>query len=425
MTEYPDTYYASTVERDNLRPALSGDHSTDVCIIGAGFSGISTALHLAEQNVKVTVLEANRIGWGATGRNAGQIVNGLHRELDFYKKKFDSKTYSTFQKLQFEGGKVIRRIVDDYSVDCDLGKTTILAALDKKWEADLNERFSDWQQTNEAQAEIVTGTKIREFVNSDRYKAILVDYRGGSLNPLKLVFAEALQVERLGGVIHEESLVTKVIPGENTRVVTESGCVSAKKVVICGNAYLEGLLPGPQRRSIVAGSQILWTEPLDQSHADSLIPSRGCVEEGILDANFYRLTNDNRFLFGAGLNLGHQNREKIIRVLKPRMLNLFPSLENIKIVSGWSGNFLLTANHTPQVNRLNDSIYYAQGYNAFGITTTHLVGRSIAQAITSSSTEFDAFSKLTHMPIVGGDFFRVPYLLSGAYLYRLRDRLKF
>jgi gamma-glutamylputrescine oxidase len=137
------------------------------------------------------------------------------------------------------------------------------------------------------------------------------------------------------------------------------------------------------------------------------------------------LTNDNRFLFGAGLNLGHQDREKIIRVLKPRMLNLFPSLKNIKIISGWSGNFLLTVNHTPQVNRLNDSIYYAQGYNAFGITTTHLVGRSIAQAITSSSAEFDAFSKLTHMPVFGGDLLRVPYLLTGAYVYRLRDRLKF
>lgn len=423
MSAYPDTYYASTVDLGKPRSVLSGDHEADVCIIGGGFSGISTALHLVELGVKVTVLEAQRIGWGASGRNAGQIVNGLHRELSYYQQKFDAQTSSTFSKLQFEGGRIIHRIIDDYAIDCDLGKIQVMAATNSKWVAELEQKLADWQLTGEADAEVVKGDRIRDFVNIDRYRAILVDRRGGSLNPLKLVLAEAQQVENLNGTIHENSPVTRVETGDVTRVFTESGCVRAKKVVVCGNAYLEGLIPAPQRSSIVAGSQLMWTEPLEQSHADSLIPSRACIEEGELDANFYRLTHDNRMLFGAGLNLGHQDREKIIRVLRPRMLKLFPSLKDAGIVSGWSGNFLMTVNHTPQINRIGDSIYYAQGYNAFGITTTHLAGRSIAQAITSSSAEFDAFSKLTHMPIIGGKFLRVPYVMGGAYLYRIRDRL--
>ena len=416
MSAYPDTYYASTVDLGKPRSVLSGDHEADVCIIGGGFSGISTALHLVELGVKVTVLEAQRIGWGASGRNAGQIVNGLHRELSYYQQKFDAQTSSTFSKLQFEGGRIIHRIIDDYAIDCDLGKIQVMAATNSKWVAELEQKLADWQLTGEADAEVVKGDRIRDFVNIDRYRAILVDRRGGSLNPLKLVLAEAQQVENLNGTIHENSPVTRVETGDVTRVFTESGCVRAKKVVVCGNAYLEGLIPAPQRSSIVAGSQLMWTEPLEQSHADSLIPSRACIEEGELDANFYRLTHDNRMLFGAGLNLGHQDREKIIRVLRPRMLKLFPSLKDAGIVSGWSGNFLMTVNHTPQINRIGDSIYYAQGYNAFGITTTHLAGRSIAQAITSSSAEFDAFSKLTHMPIIGGKFLRVPYVMGGAYL---------
>jgi gamma-glutamylputrescine oxidase len=423
MNGYPDTYYASTVELGKPRPALSGEHETDVCVIGAGFSGISTALHLAELGVKVTVLEANRVGWGASGRNAGQIVNGLHRELSHYEQKCDAQTYLTFKSLQFEGGRIVHRIIDDYSIDCDLGKTQVMAATNSKWVAEIEQRLSDWQQTGEAEAEIVKGDRIQDFVNVNHYKALLVDHQGGSLNPLKLVLAEAQQVEKLGGTIHEHALVTRLETcSSTTRVYTESGCVRAKNVVVCGNAYLKGLIPAQQRRSIVAGSQLIWTEPLDQNHADNLIPSRACIEEGELDANFYRLTHDNRMLFGAGLNLGHQNREKIMQVLRPRMLKLFPSLKDASIVSGWSGNFLMTANHTPQINRIGDSNYYAQGYNAFGITTTHLAGRSIAQAITSSSAEFDAFSKLTHIPIVGGKLLRVPYLMTGAYVYRFRDR---
>jgi len=422
VSEYPDTYYASTVDLGKPRPVLSGDHETDVCIIGAGFSGISTALHLAELGVKVTILEAQRIGWGASGRNAGQIVNGLHRELSYYQQKFDAQTCATFEKLQFEGARIIHRVIDDYAIDCDLGKTQVMAATNSKWVVELEQKLADWQLSGEADAEVVKGNRIRDFVNIERYKAILVDRRGGSLNPLKLVLAEAQQVEKLGGMVHEHSAVTRLETDSTTRVFTDSGCVRAKKVVVCGNAYLEGLIPAPQRSSIVAGSQILWTEPLQQAHADNLIPSRACIEEGDLDANFYRLTHDNRMLFGAGLNLGHQDREKIIRVIRPRMLKLFPSLRDTSIVSGWSGNFLMTVNHTPQINRIGDSIYYAQGYNAFGITTTHLAGRAIAQAITSRSAEFDAFSKLTHMPIPGGKILRVPYVMTGAYVYRIRDR---
>lgn len=421
-TPYPDSYYAASANPAPARPALAGAHDTDVCVIGAGYTGLSTALFLLEQGFQVTVLEAARVGFGASGRNGGQIVNSYSRDLDVIEKQVGAEHARQLGEMAFEGARIIRDRVRQYAIDCDLKDGGVFAAVNQKQLRQLEEQKALWERHGHGELQLLDAQAIRGVVDTDRYVGGMLDLSGGHIHPLNLALGEAAAVESLGGVIHEQSAVVQVEQGATPVVHTAHGQVRARFVVVAGNAYLGGLLPPLAAKSMPCGTQVIATEPLSEELARRLLPQDYCVEDCNYLLDYYRLSADRRLIFGGGVVYGARDPANIEALIRPKLARTFPALRNVRIDYAWTGNFLLTLSRLPQVGRLGDNIYYSQGCSGHGVTYTHVAGKVLAEAIRGQAERFDAFAALPHYPFPGGRLFRVPFTALGAWYYQLRDR---
>ncbi len=417
------SYYAASANPAPDRPALQGRRETDVCVVGAGYSGLSTALHLAEAGFRVVVLEAVTVGWGASGRNGGQIVNSYSRDLDVIERQTSADHLSLLASMAFEGSQIIRQRVKQYDIQCDLKEGGIFAALNPRQLGHLESQQALWRRCGYDQLELLDEKGIRARVGTDRYVGGALDQTGGHIHPLNLALGEAAALESLGGVICEHSPVTEIRPGQPATVVTAEGEVSARFVVLAGNAYLGGLVPELGAKSMPCGSQIIATEPLDAATAARLLPQDNCVEDCNYLLDYFRLSGDRRLIYGGGVVYGARDPANIERLIRPKMLRTFPELAGIRVDYAWTGNFLLTLSRLPQMGRLQDNVYYSQGCSGHGVTFTHVAGKALALAIQGDAERFDAFASLPHYPFPGGRLFRVPFTALGAWYYALRDKL--
>ncbi|MCJ1887376.1 FAD-binding oxidoreductase [Pseudomonas sp. LA21] len=422
-TPYPSSYYAASANPVPARPELQGEVETDVCVIGAGYTGLSTALFLLENGFKVTVLEAAKVGFGASGRNGGQIVNSYSRDIDVIERSVGAKQAQLLGQMAFEGGRIIRERIAKYNIQCDLKDGGVFAALSAKQMGHLESQKKLWERFGHTQLELMDAKRIREVVGTDSYVGGMLDMSGGHIHPLNLALGEAAAVESLGGVIHEQSPAVKIDRGANPVVHTPKGRVKAKFVVVAGNAYLGGLVPELASKSMPCGTQVITTEPLSADLAKSLLPQDYCVEDCNYLLDYYRLTSDNRLIFGGGVVYGARDPSNIEAIIRPKMLKVFPQLKNVKIDFAWTGNFLLTLSRLPQVGRIGDNIYYSQGCSGHGVTYTHLAGKVLAEVLRGQAERFDAFATLPHYPFPGGRMFQVPFSAIGAWYYTMRDKL--
>ncbi|WP_416140147.1 NAD(P)/FAD-dependent oxidoreductase [Halomonas sp. HK25] len=421
--EHVASWYAATANPAPDRPALEGEVECDVCVVGAGFTGISAALHLAERGLSVVVLEGARVGFGASGRNGGQMVNSYSRDMDVIETKYGAETARALGDMAFEGGRIIRRRIEQYAIDCDLRDGNLFAACNPRQLKGLREHQALWERYGYRELELLEGEAVKREVASDRYVGALVDHGGGHLHPLNLVLGQAAAVESLGGRFFEQSAVEEVIHGEPVVLRTARGRVKAERVVMAGNAYLRGVLPEIEGRSMPCGTQIITTEPLGEARAHALIPRGKAVEDCNYLLDYYRLTRDHRLLFGGGVNYGGDDPADITAVIRPKLLATFPGLADVKVDHAWSGTFLMTLNRLPQFGVVNGNVYYAQGYSGHGVTCTHLAGRLIAEVMHGQGERFDAFAGLPQLPFPGGRLLRVPLSALGAWYYATRDRL--
>lgn len=417
------SYYAASANDKSLRPELLGEVAADICVIGAGFTGLSSALHLAERGFNVVVLEASRIGFGASGRNGGQIVHSYSRDMDFISRHYGKETGDKMGSMAFEGGEIIRGFVKKYNIDCDLKDGGIFAACNSKQMKELEEKKALWEQHGHTQLELMDANSIQDHVGTTRYPGGLLDKSGGHFHPLNLVLGEAAAFESLGGTIYEASPVTRVEEGETAKVHTARGCVNAKYVIVAGNAYLGGLIPKLEQKAMPCGTQVITTEPLTEAQQKALLPKDNCVEDCNYLLDYYRLSGDGRLIYGGGVTYGAREPDKIESLIVPKMLKTFPELKNVKVDYAWTGNFLLTLMRLPQFGRIGSNIYYAQGYSGHGVTSSHLAGRVLADAIQGQAERFDVIANLPQYPFPGGRMFRVPYTAMGAAYYNLRDKL--
>ncbi|QPI63681.1 NAD(P)/FAD-dependent oxidoreductase [Vreelandella venusta] len=417
------SYYAASASSTPQRPTLEGDVECDVCVVGAGFTGISAALHLAERGHRVVVLESVAIGFGASGRNGGQIVNSYSRDMDVIEKQNGAETARALGAMAFEGNQIIRQRIEKYQIDCDLKEGNLFAACNKKQWQGLKEQKALWERYGHQKLELLEGEEVKREIGSDRYVGALVDHSGGHLHPLNLVLGQAAALESLGGKIFEHSPVTRVEHGEPVTLHTPKGRVTAQRVVMAGNAYLQGLLPKLESKAMPCGTQIITTEPLSAAVAARLLPNDKAVEDCNYLLDYYRLTADNRLLYGGGVNYGGQESASIEAAIRPKMLATFPELGDVRVDYAWSGNFLLTLNRLPQFGRINSNVYYAQGYSGHGVTCSHLAGKLVAETISGEETRFEAFAQISHLPMPGGRLLRVPLSAMGAWFYAMRDRL--
>ncbi|MGC4391942.1 NAD(P)/FAD-dependent oxidoreductase [Agrobacterium sp. M50-1] len=422
---HTSSWYAASANVKSVRPTLEGALEADVCVIGGGFTGISAALELSERGYSVIVLEGVRIGFGASGRNGGQIVNGYSRDLETIAGRYGHEKAVKLGEMSLEGGAIIRSRIAKYAIDCDLVDGGFFAAFTPKQIREMEAHKAHWEKHGHGGLEMVSKADVGQYVKTDRYAGGMIDRLGGHIHPLNLVQGEAAAAESLGARIFENSRVIAVEQGENPVVRTATGSVRTKYVLVCGNAYLGTLLPEIGERMMPVSSQVMATEPLDADLIEELLPADYCVEDANYILDYYRRTSDNRLLYGGGIGYGGSDPADLTGVIRPNMLKTFPQLEKTKIDFAWSGNFALTLTRIPHMGRLSDNIYFSHGDSGHGVTTTHLLGKILGEAVAGHAERFDIWSSLPNYPFPGGKTFRVPLTVLGAWWYGMRDRLGF
>lgn len=420
---YPASYYAASAHPAPPRPPLAGDIEADVCIVGGGYSGLSAGIELAEAGFKVTLLEGARIGWGASGRNGGQIVNGLNAGLDKIEARYGRKVADFVGTMVQEGGRIIRARVAKYDIRCDLKDGNIFAAFNPKQIADLRAKQALWRRHGMDDHEILDRAGMRRHIGSDRYLGGMIDHSGGHMHPLNLALGEAAALESLGGVIHEDTPVLRVENVADRPVVHASGgTVRPRVLILAGNAYLGHAVPELERRVMPFSTQMIATEALGDK-AREILPTDMCVEDVRYILDYYRLSADGRLLFGGGTIYGGTDPADIKAKILPNLVKVFPQLSDVRVDFAWSGNCALSFSRVPQMGRLGANTYYACGYSGHGVVGSHLFGKILGQAVAGDRTRFDTFAAVPWLPFPGGRRFRVPYSMLGSWWYGLRDRL--
>jgi len=427
-----DSYYAATVAAARDRPALAGEVPADVCVVGGGFTGISAALNLAERGFQVVLLEAERIGWGASGRNGGQICTGLGAGLARVSKWLGPDDARKIFALAEEAKAIIRERCARQGIDCDLTwgyfhgapKRRHLEAL-RLEQAELAEVYGD-RDTRLAE----DAAAVSDYVASPAYLGGLWEGGAGHLHPLKYCLGLARAAEEAGVRIFEDSRVEalELKSGDQPGALTARGRVSAGALLLCGNAYLGGLAPALQAAIMPLGSYIGCTAPLGAARARALIPGNDAVSDQFHLLNYYRLSPDHRLLFGGRVGTAAPGPAELARSLRRKMLGIFPQLEDVSFDYVWGGDIALTRARTPHLGRLGKNVYFAQGYSGQGVALSGLAGKLLAEVVGGQAERFDLFTRLPHRNFPGGNFpggrlLAAPALRLALLWFRLRDLL--
>ena len=423
-TEHTSSYYAASKNWQTDYPVLKGEHQCDVAILGGGFTGVSAALRLIQHGYKVAIVEANRISWGASGRNGGQLIDGFVNDLYKLEKKIGKKGTQIAYQMGIECRDLVLERIKKYSIDCDLRFGFLDVAMNQGDIDDFHEWIEEKEKNNYPhKMEFIPKERLHEHIGSERYIAGVVNYGNGHLHPINLCIGEARAVTEQGGMIFEQSHVHKIEHGEKPKLYTEQGVMHAKKVIIAGNAYLGKTEPKLAGAVIPSGSYIIATEPLSESLANELLPSNMAVCDQRVGLDYFRLSADRRMLFGGLCNYSGRDPKSITGVLKPKMNRAFPQLIDKKVDYEWGGYLGISINRIPQMGRIENNTYYVQGYSGHGLCPAHIAGNVIADAIAGDTERFDVFDKIKHLRLPGGIWFANPALALGMMWYRLKELL--
>ncbi len=422
--DYVPSYYLASAKGIVARPSLEGEIEADVCVVGGGFTGLSTALNLAEKGYQVAVLEAERVGWGASGRNGGQINTdfpcGIERIRDWVGPDDARKLWA----LGEESKAIIRERVERHEIDCDLTWGLVLAAEkqrqldDLKRTQELYRRDYDYRKT-----EIVEKDELRGHVDSDSYLGGMTDAGAGHLHPLNYCLGLARAAEEAGARIYEDSRVVAFETAAAPSVTTERGRVRARFLVLCCNAYLGDLVPRIRRKIMPVGTYIGATEVLGEGRARGLIPRNEAVCDCKFVLNYFRLSADHRLLFGGRVSYTTLEPRNLSVAMRRSMLEVFPGLEDVGFDFAWGGYVAITMERTPHLGRLGQSTYFAHGFSGQGVAITGVAGKVMAEAIAGQAERFDLFTRLPHTTFPGGRLLRTPTLALAMLWYRMRDLL--
>lgn len=423
MTQHTASYYAATANWQTNYPALEGEHRCDVVVVGAGFTGVSTTLHLVERGYDVILVEANKVGWGASGRNGGQLIDGFVDE-DKIEKRLGPEAGQIAYDMGLECREIVVDRIKQYDINCDL-KLGFLDVAHKKKDMDYfrSELAHKKSKNYPHKMELIPQEAMRDVIGSDVYIGGLTNAGNGHLHPLNLCIGEAKAAEDLSARIFEQSPVEKITHGSSPKVHTARGVVHAEKVVLAGNAYLGKAEPKLYGTVVPSGSYVIATEPLDDDLAGELLPQDMAVCDQRVGLDYYRLSADKRMLFGGLCNYSGRDPKDITQSIRPHMLKVFPQLASAKIDYEWGGNIAISINRIPQMGRIEGNTWYAQGYSGHGVAPTHLAGRVLAEAISGDLERFDIFERIKHWRLPGGKWFANPALALGMMYYRLKDML--
>ncbi|PJG85469.1 NAD(P)/FAD-dependent oxidoreductase [Conservatibacter flavescens] len=419
------TYYSDTMNCHLQQAQLSQMETADVCIIGAGFTGLSTALELAEKGKSVVVLEGACVGFGASGRNGGQAINGFEDGIDEYLQELGLKATQQLWNMSLEAIDIIDERIEKYAIQCDWKRGYLTAALNERRMEDLIYAkqtsstifgYSHMQLWDKAQ--------LKRHLGSDLYVGGLYDGNSGHLHPLNYCLGLAQACLALGVKIYENSPVIDVelISDTKIKIKTAKSAVNAAHLVLATNAYVDKLSKkihfGIAKKILPVESFIIATEPLPQALADSVINNGMSVCDNNIFLDYYRLSADNRLLFGSDSS----SNKNMVDVMRQNMLHVFPQLESVRIDYGWGGPVDMTLNAKPHFGQLHNNVYFAQGYSGHGVALSGLAGRIISEAICGDATRLQIFERLKVPSLYGGKLVKKLALAVGKPYYRMLDR---
>lgn len=425
--QHAASYYAASVNRQLAYPPLGGELQVDVCIVGGGFSGLNTAIELARKGLTVALLEAHKIGWGASGRNGGQLIRGVGHGVEQFENLIGADGVRELKLMGLEAVELVRRRVEEFQIDCDLTWGYCDLANKPEHLAGFAEDKAELESLGYRHPlRLLQPEQMHEVVGSDNYVGGMIDMGSGHLHPLNLALGEAAAAASLGVQLFEDSPVSRIDHGREVRVHAARGQVRAKYLVLACNAYINGLEPTLSGKVLPAGSYVIATEPLSEAQARSLIPQNMALCDQRVALDYYRLSADRRLLFGGACHYSGRDPADIAAYMQPKMLKVFPQLEGVRIDYQWGGMIGIGANRLPQIGRLKDqaNVFHAQAYAGHGVNATHLAGKLLAEAIAGQESRgFELFAQVPHMTFPGGKYLRSPLLALGMAWHRLKELL--
>ena len=420
---YPQSWYAATANATPDRPVLKGQHKADVCVVGGGFTGLSTALHLAQKGVDVALVEAHRAGFGASGRNGGQLGSGQRQDQQALTRMVGREAARHLWLLGEEAKQLVRGLIDTHQIDCDYRPGVAWTGFSDRERHELHD-YSAFLEKEYGYDEIETldADACQALCPSPAYKGGILDMGAGHLHPLNFALGLARAAEAAGVRIYENSRVHDVTDGRPAIVRCGSGQIAAETVVLAGNGYLGGLNRKVAARVMPINNYVVATEPLG-ARAAQVLTRDVAVADSKFVVNYFRLSRDKRLLFGGGESYGYRFPTDIAAKVRKPMLEIFPHLDDLRIDYAWGGTLAITMKRLPYIARPGDSILSASGYSGHGVGTATHAGLLMAQAILGGSAGFDAMSRLPVPRFPGGPAFRSPLLTLAMTWYSLRDRL--
>ena len=421
---YPKSYYADTAISAPLRPPLQASSEADVCVIGAGFTGLSAALHLAEAGYRVILLEGARVGWGASGRNGGQIHSGVRLGAGELIRRFGREDARRLFCLGEEAKSIVKSRIERHGIPCDYRSGLLVAAAKAKHLEGLARDVDHLTDDFDYQAvRLLDRAALEACLGTKAYFGGKFDADGGHLHPLNYALGLAEAALAAGASIHERTpaLGLEEKAGGIT-VRTPAGDVRATFAALCCNGYIGGLERRLAGRIMPIDNYILATEPLGERRR-AVIDGDFAVSDTKFVVSYFRPSADGRLLFGGGETYRGTAPEPLDAFVRKHMLRVFPQLASARIDYAWGGKLAITVDRMPDFGRIGRSLYYAHGFSGQGVTLTSLAGKLIAEAIAGDAERFDVFARIKRPPFPGGTLLRQPLLVLGMLYYSLLDHL--
>lgn len=419
--DHVNSYYAATVNDRTRYPQAEGDMLADVCIVGGGFSGVASALTLAERGYSVVILEANRIGWGASGRNGGQMIAGISGEHNI-EKQLGTAGRELLRAIRYRGHEIIADRVARYGIDCDLKYGWMEAAARPRHMQHLRSYVDARRAEGDGDGlEIVEPGEMPRVLGTSVYHGGYIDRRSGHLHPLNLVMGEARAAAALGVRIFEDSGVVEIKGGAQPFVRTSRALVKAQSIILAGStdhAFQRGPLRG---LTFPTGSYIIATGPLEEATVQAINPQDLAVADSNVVLDYFRLSADRRMLFGGRCNYSNRDPKDLSAALRPRLIEIFPQLTDAPIEFSWGGRIDIVLTRVPAIGRLEPNVYFMQGYCGHGVNATHIAAEIVCNAIAGTMEKFDLFEKIRHIRMPVPRWVGNQMLALGMLYYRLRD----
>jgi len=419
--QHAPSWYAETAGEAPSHPPLKGAHKADLAVVGAGFAGLSAAYHAARAGLSVILIDANRVGWGASGRNGGQLGVGPRADIRDYERRLGRDDAAKIWEISVAANRLVRDLIACHGIECDLTDGYLDAGASEK-DAVESRRYAAHVHRVYGHDAVrpVDAAEIQEILGTERYHGGFIDGVGAHLHPLKFVHGLARAAVAAGARIAEMTKAEAVAPG---LIRLADGEIRAGEILVACNGYLDGLVPAAEARMLPINNYIVATESLGENRARVVNRDNLCVADSLFVLNYFRLTPDHRLLWGGGESTGRRFPDDIAGLVRGRMLEVYPDLEDVEITHAWGGTLAITGTRMPLFHDLGGGIRAIGGWSGSGIHMGTMGGKIAVDAITGAPGAWQVLARAPTPPFPGGDWFRLPLLRLAMFWYGLRDRL--